>query len=162
MIINDIEELKSIAKKLRLDDSLIGLCHGCFDLVHLGHVHHFKQAKAMVDCLFVSITADSFVNKGADRPIFTSQKRAEFVSSIRYCDYVIINKFSTAEHVIEMLRPNIYFKGADYGDGLDERLLVEQAITERSGGRMVLTDDMVFDSTSRIAQLVLSKNIGVN
>ena len=34
----------------------IGLCHGVFDVVHAGHIHHLKTAKEHVDYLIVSIT----------------------------------------------------------------------------------------------------------
>ena len=60
--------------------------------------------------------------------------------------------------MIKTLRPNLYFKGADYTDGSDTRLQAERALVESVGGRMVLTDDKIFDSTSRIAQLVMAKN----
>ena len=110
----------------------------------------------MVDRLFVSVTADPYVNKGADRPVFPDQKRAEFLASIRYCDHVIVNHTPTAELMIKTLRPNLYFKGADYGDGSDVRVQAERALVESAGGRMILTDDKIFDSTSRIARLVMS------
>ena len=32
-------------------------CHGAFDLVHIGHVLHFEEAKALGDVLVVTITA---------------------------------------------------------------------------------------------------------
>ena len=34
----------------------IGLCHGVFDILHNGHIQHFKKAKSKVDILIVSIT----------------------------------------------------------------------------------------------------------
>lgn len=58
--------------------------------------------------------------------------------------------------MIKTLRPNLYFKGADYSDGSDVRLQAERALVESAGGRMVLTDDKIVDSTSRIARLVMS------
>ena len=47
------------------------LAHGCFDLLHLGHIRHLQEAKKLGDRLVVSVTADKFVNKGAGRPRFT-------------------------------------------------------------------------------------------
>lgn len=156
-ILNNITELQDIAKHCRANGLVVGLCHGCFDIVHLGHIYHFKRASVIVDRLFVSITADRFVNKGPDRPIFPDCKRAEFIASIRHCDHVIINNTPTAEYMISALRPDVYFKGADYSDSSDSRLQAERVLVESAGGRMVLTDDMILDSTSRIAQLVMSK-----
>ncbi|ENM5772125.1 adenylyltransferase/cytidyltransferase family protein [Vibrio mimicus] len=158
-ILKNISELQGVVRHCRTNGLAIGLCHGCFDIIHPGHIYHFKQAKAMVDCLFVSITADNFVNKGPDRPIFPDSQRAEFVASIRYCDYIIVNNAPTAECIIKILRPDVYFKGADYSDSSDMRLQAERVLVERVGGHILLTDDRVFDSTSRIARLVMSQNM---
>ena len=157
-VLNDMTALQDEAVYCRVKGLTIGFCHGCFDIVHPGHIHHLQRASTMVDRLFISVTADQYVNKGAERPVFPDQKRAELLASIRYCDHVIVNHTPTAEFVIKTLRPNLYFKGADYIDGSDARLQAERELVERAGGRMILTDDQIFDSTSRIARLVMSTN----
>ena len=43
-----IKELKSKIEKLRRKNKTFVLCHGVFDLLHLGHINHFKEAKKMV------------------------------------------------------------------------------------------------------------------
>ena len=48
------------------------LCHGVFDLLHIGHIKHFEEAKKMGDILVVTITPDQFVNKGPGRPAFNT------------------------------------------------------------------------------------------
>ena len=52
-IINSV--LLSKIKKLNKDKKIV-LCHGVFDLLHIGHIHHFKEAKKHGDILVVSIT----------------------------------------------------------------------------------------------------------
>ena len=39
----------------------IGLIHGVFDVIHVGHINYFKEAKSKVDKLIVSVTSDKFV-----------------------------------------------------------------------------------------------------
>lgn len=158
-VLTNIAELQDVVRHCRINGLVVGLCHGCFDIVHLGHIYHLKRARTMVDRLFVSVTADNFVNKGPDRPVFPDCKRAEFLASIRYCDHVIVNNMPTAEYIIKALRPDVYFKGADYSDGSDVRLQAEKALVESVGRRMVLTDNRIFDSTSRIARLIMSKKV---
>ena len=92
----------------------IGLCHGVFDILHVGHVNHFQEAKKKVDILIVSITADKFVNKGPNKPYSSSENRAKILTSINHIDYVFINNSHSAEKVIKNLSPNFYFKGKDY------------------------------------------------
>ncbi|MGF6093899.1 adenylyltransferase/cytidyltransferase family protein [Pseudomonas sp. 18175] len=155
-VLNNVSELLAIAHDYRTRGLVIGLCHGCFDIVHAGHIHHLKQAKAMVDRLFVSVTADAFVNKGPQRPIFSDQCRVEFLAAIRYCDHAIINHAATAQSLIEVLSPDLFFKGADYCVSADPRLQSEAAVVESSGGHVVLTDSTVLDSTSRLALIISS------
>jgi len=57
----------------------IVLCHGVFDLLHLGHINYFKSAKKLGDVLVVSVTNNKFVNKGPGRPAFNLKE-----SSISY------------------------------------------------------------------------------
>ncbi|PHM44286.1 adenylyltransferase/cytidyltransferase family protein [Xenorhabdus szentirmaii] len=110
-VLNSITELEDLAKDYRASGLTIGLCHGCFDIVHIGHIHHFQRASLLVDRLFVSVTADKYVNKGTDRPIFPDSHRAKFISSIRYCHHVIVNHTPTAEFMLSTLRPDIFSRG---------------------------------------------------
>ena len=49
------------------------LCHGVFDILHVGHVIHRMKKKG--DILIVSITSDAFVNKGPGRPAFPDSNK---------------------------------------------------------------------------------------
>ena len=46
-----------------LKSKKISLCHGVFDLIHHGHIRHFKEIKKITDILTVSITNDKFTEK---------------------------------------------------------------------------------------------------
>ena len=56
-----IGELPRIRQQFR--DKRIVLCHGAFDLIHMGHLIHFEDAKALGDILVVTITGDSHITK---------------------------------------------------------------------------------------------------
>ena len=58
---------------LKKNNQRIVLCHGVFDLVHIGHIKHFEEAKENGDVLVVSVTSDKFVNKGPGRPIYNDK-----------------------------------------------------------------------------------------
>src|SRR5262249_51064119 len=74
--IRTIEELAAIAHKLRSAGKIVVQAHGTFDLLHLGHVRHLEAARAQGDVLIVTVTADTFVNKGPGRPVFAAEMRA--------------------------------------------------------------------------------------
>ena len=40
-----------LEKAKKIKNSKIGLCHGCFDLVHPGHLMHFQDARKKCDIL---------------------------------------------------------------------------------------------------------------
>ena len=90
-------------KNLRRNKKKIVLCHGVFDLVHLGHIKHFKKAKAFGDYLIVSITKDEFINKGPGRPIFNHFQRIEYLKELQIIDDVFLSEGSSATEVIKKL-----------------------------------------------------------
>ena len=104
---DEILELKSSGKK-------VVHCHGVFDLLHIGHIRHFEQAKCMGDTLVVTITPDRFVDKGPHRPAFTETLRAEAVASLDSVDFVAVNNWPTAEETLRLLRPDFYVKGSEF------------------------------------------------
>ena len=108
---NEIE--KKLAK-LKKKNKLIVHCHGVFDLLHPGHLMHFKSAKKFGDILIVSVTSDKFVNKGFNRPYFDINTRIKMISEMSIIDFVCESNFPSAVEVINKIKPNIYCKGPDY------------------------------------------------
>ena len=129
-------------------------CHGCFDIVHPGHVRHLQFAARQGDRLLVSITPDESVNKGDGRPLFSQDLRAENLAALDCVDWVYINDRPTAEALLEDCRPDVYIKGREYESNDDPRFLAERAIIERHGGRVVFSSgDVVFSSTALVEAL---------
>src|SRR5712671_3852228 len=77
-----ILRLGSIAQEYRANGRTVVLAHGTFDLLHIGHVRHLQAARRHGDVLFVTITADAFVNKGPGRPVFAEGLRSEMLASL--------------------------------------------------------------------------------
>ena len=42
--ITSLDELGKISNIFRRDAKSVFLCHGMFDLIHLGHIRYFKEA----------------------------------------------------------------------------------------------------------------------
>ena len=111
-----LEKMQKILNKERTKGKKIVLCHGVFDLLHIGHIRHFKEAKNFGDILVVTLTPDQFVNKGPNRPFFNEQLRLEAIASLDAVDFVSLNISSTAIIPIRKIKPNkngdAFFKGA--------------------------------------------------
>ena len=148
--------LKILAKKIRLlklKGKKIVHCHGVFDLLHVGHIKHFKEAKKLGDILIVTITADSFVYKGPGRPAFNEENRIESISSLDCVDFVSLNKSSTAIPAIKDLRPNFYCKGPDYKihkNDITNEIKNEINEVKKYGGKIVITRAPQFSSSKLI------------
>lgn len=129
----------------------IVLCHGVFDLLHIGHIKYFESAKSAGDILIVTVTPDRFVNKGPNRPAFPEQLRCEAIASLEVVDYVALNEWPTAVETIGILKPDIYAKGSEYKkteNDLTGKILDEEQALVKIGGSMLFTEDIVFSSSS--------------
>lgn len=142
-----------ILDKLRVSnlDLKIGLCHGAFDVIHNGHLNHFKKAKSEVDLLVVSITGDKFILKGPSQPFNNETERVKFLEHLKSVDYVFIDHSYTAEKVLKYLRPNVYFKGKDYiKKDITENLEKEIKILKQNKGILSITNTTLMSSTKII------------
>src|SRR5215813_2472964 len=114
MSVTKILSLEIIAERLvalRATGKTIVQCHGCFDLMHIGHIRHLQAAKRMGDALVVTVTADEYVAKGAGRPVFGDSLRAEALAALQCVDFVAIIGRPTAVEAIRLIRPHYYVKG---------------------------------------------------
>ena len=131
----------------------IVLCHGVFDLLHLGHIKYFKSAKKFGDILVVSVTKDKYVNKGPGRPVFNLKQRTQFLLEISCIDYVYISDAFNAEKVINRVKPNFYCKGPDYSNKeikTDLNLRKEIYATKKNHGKFISIKEESFSSSNLI------------
>ncbi|MBU0548216.1 MAG: adenylyltransferase/cytidyltransferase family protein [Candidatus Omnitrophica bacterium] len=151
--IKTIDELASILEKSRKEGKKIAHCHGCFDLLHPGHLKHFQAARNKGDVLVVTLTKDEYVNKGPGRPVFNHHLRAESIAALECVDYVAINEWPTAIETIKLLKPHFYVKGSDYADkssDLSGKIYEEEEAVKSVGGMLHFTDEVSFSSSSLI------------
>ena len=116
-------QLLAIREAARAAGRAVVHCHGCFDIVHPGHIHHLQLAKSYGDILIVSVSADSQVNKGVNRPLIPDDLRAASLAALECVDYVYVNPDPTAAGLLEQLRPDVYVKGKEYEHNRDPRFL---------------------------------------
>lgn len=148
-----LDDASSAAAQAREAGRSVVLCHGAFDLVHVGHIRHFAAAKKMGDVLCVSLTADAFINKGPGRPVFSQNLRAEMVAALGEVDLVTIVEHVSAIPAIEAIKPTVYVKGAEYREhekDVTGNIVKEREAAERSGGRLEFTDEIVFSSSTLV------------
>ena len=154
MKILEIEELAKKLEDLKYESKKIVHCHGCFDLMHPGHIKYFQAAKRMGDILVVTVTPDIYVDKGLGRPVFNHDLRVESIAALECVDYVSINKWPTAEETLRLLRPDIYVKGQEFERLEDEtgKIQKEYDVVKEIGAEIRFTHEIVFSSTKLLNQ----------
>ncbi len=154
MKILELEELAKRIEELKSKGMKIILCHGCFDLMHPGHIKYFQASKKMGDILVVTVSPDIYVDKGDGRPVYNQTLRAESIAALECVDYVAINKWPTAVETLRLLRPHTYVKGQEFENKDDKtgKLQQEQEVLVEIGAEMRYTHEIVFSSTKLINQ----------
>jgi len=149
----DLEKLSILVNQYKKKGKKVVLCHGVFDLLHIGHIKHFIEAKNLGDILVVSLTPDIHVNKGPGRPAFKEQLRLQAIAALHMVNYVVLNSTATAVNVIKKIKPNIYCKGKDYKDhqkDVSGQIKNETDAVKKIGGKRVFTKDIAFSSSKLI------------
>ncbi len=148
-----VDDLREVREGLRAQKKVVVQCHGCFDIVHPGHIRYLRFAREQGDVLIVSISGDDAVNKGFDRPYINESLRAENLAALEFVDFVCIDHHTWGGPVLEKLQPDIYVKGKEYETNADPRFLREKELVERNGGKVIFSSgDVVYSSSFIISQ----------
>src|SRR3954465_4068164 len=116
-----LEQLLAFRDEARRAGKAVVHCHGCFDIVHPGHIHHLQFAKSLGDVLIVSVSSDAQVNKGVNRPLIPDALRLAALSALEWVGAVYLNPDPTAAQLLDVLKPDIYVKGREYERSIDPR-----------------------------------------
>lgn len=153
-----LEKLQSVTQAARARRKRVVQCHGCFDIVHPGHIRYLEFARRQGDLLIVSLTGDSQIDKGAQRPYIPQELRAENLAALVFVDYVYIDPEPTAEAVLARIQPDVYVKGREYEHTTDAAFAAERAVVEGYGGRIIFSSgEIVFSSTELIERMPHTK-----
>ena len=78
------------------------MCHGVYDLLHPGHIHHFNEARKFkhIDC-FNYIRP--IVNKGPGKPFFNQKLRMSSIAALQSVDFVVLSNEKSAIKIIKKL-----------------------------------------------------------
>ncbi|MBU1172661.1 MAG: D-glycero-beta-D-manno-heptose-7-phosphate kinase [Proteobacteria bacterium] len=130
--------------------------NGCFDLLHPGHVDLLHKARELGDRLVVGLNSDLSVTrlKGEKRPILAEQDRAAILSALSCVDLVVIFSEDTPLSILEILKPDILVKGADY----KPEDVVGKDLVESYGGKICLVPLIDGYSTSGIEKRILERS----
>lgn len=147
------EELLEIREQLRRRKKKVVFTNGCFDLLHRGHIHLFREAKKQGDVLIVAVNDDSSIKKikGPSRPVFPLEERLEILEALEEIDYLVPFSEETPQKIIASLLPDVLVKGGDWG--VEE--VVGRRDVEGAGGKVVIVPYLEGHSSTDIIERIL-------
>ena len=133
----------------------VGFTNGCFDILHRGHVAYLTQARAWCDRLVVGLNSDRSVRalKGPTRPVNDLESRALVLAGLGSVDLVVSFDDDTPISLIELVRPDVLIKGADY---TVEGVVGHELVTSYGGEVRLATIIEGYSTTAAIRKLSAS------
>lgn len=90
------------------------LAGGVFDIIHPGHIHTLRGAKALGNVLVVVVATDATAQKMKKRiPLHNMELRRDLVSSLSMVDHAMVGHESDIFKTVERVRPDIVALGYD-------------------------------------------------
>jgi FAD synthetase len=89
------------------------MCFGTFDVLHLGHINYFQQAKELGDTLIVVVARDTTKENLKKEIVFSEEERLQLVQNISIVDNTVLGNTKDHLKVIEEHKPDILCLGYD-------------------------------------------------
>lgn len=149
-----LADLVKIRNQLKHQDKKVVFTNGCFDLLHSGHIHLFREARKKGDVFIVAVNDDSSIRKikGASRPIFALKERIEILAAIGDIDYLTSFSEEIPQKIIARLLPDVLVKG---GDWKPEEVVGKREV-EDAGGEVEIIPYLEGRSSSDIVKRIVS------
>ena len=132
----------------QLDDhqGQLSMVDGGFDPLHDGHIEYFRAAKEIGLKVICVANTDEYI-RSKHKVILAQECRLKVLDSIKYINYVTLNKSTTAE-MIKLIKPRFYIKGEDWKGKLPK----EELDTCQEVGCEVVYTKTVRNSSSKIVK----------
>ena len=109
-------KIGAVVQGLKRRKKKIVFTNGVFDIIHRGHIEYLTKARSFGDVLVVGLNSDASVRrlKGKSRPLQKQTDRAVILLALKAVDYVVFFGEDTPDKLIELIKPDVLVKGADY------------------------------------------------
>jgi len=148
-------EVKQLVKIAQAKGEKVVFTNGCFDILHVGHIHYLQQASKLGDRLVIAVNADETVRllKGDGRPINSVKNRMAILAALDCVDWVMRFDEMTPEEMVCDLKPDFLVKGGDYN--LEE--IAGNECVWRAGGKVIALSFVDNVSTTQIVESIKKK-----
>ena len=109
-----IEADKKTLTELGRGSIRVVLAGGVFDIIHPGHIHTLRGAKALGNVLVVVVATDTTAQKMKNRiPLHNMELRRELVRSLSMVDHAMVGHEGDIFKTVQFVRPDIIALGYD-------------------------------------------------
>src|SRR4030042_5956692 len=141
-------------KKSKKEKAKVVLVGGCFDMLHYGHIHFLKKARALGNYLVVALESDKNIKrlKGKKRPIHDQNQRREMLESLHFVDQVRVladkSNDKDDEKLVKIVNPQLI--AVTSGDPIIEK---KRKQAEEVGASLIEIPRIKVASKTQIAKL---------
>ena len=128
--------------------------NGVFDLIHVGHIYLFEEAKKLGYKLIVGLNSDKSATQIKRKPINSQETRKRVLEAIKYIDEVKIFSEVNPLSLIKKVKPDILIKGGDY----TRETVIGHEFVESYGGKVVVIPTLVGNSTTKTIKKIKSRS----
>ena len=149
------ENIAEFVRNLQKIGKTVVATNGCFDILHVGHVRYLQKTKSFADYMIVLLNSDKSVRsiKGEGRPINNEDDRAEILCALSCVDYVVMFDEDSPRDLLDLIKPDVYTKGADY----TMETLPEADIMIKNGTRVEFIEFVQGKSTTNTINKISNK-----
>ena len=109
-----VESDKKTLTDLGRSSIRVVLAGGVFDIIHPGHIHTLRAAKALGNVLVVVVATDQTAQKMKHRfPLHNMELRRDLVNSLLMVDYAIVGHEDDIFKTVVLVKPDIIALGYD-------------------------------------------------
>ena len=109
-----VEDDKKSLTDLGRSSIRVVLAGGVFDIIHPGHIHTLRAAKALGNVLIVVIATDQTAQKMKNRfPLHNMELRRDLVNSLLMVDYAVVGHEGDIFKTVALVKPDIIALGYD-------------------------------------------------
>ncbi|HLC82074.1 MAG TPA: adenylyltransferase/cytidyltransferase family protein [Candidatus Nanoarchaeia archaeon] len=134
------------------------MCFGTFDLLHLGHLDYFQQAKEQGDYLMVVIARDKTKEDQKKQTVFNEDERLKLIQSLKIVNEAVLGYPGNHFKIIEDKKPDVICLGYDHQ--VAERDLAENLLKLRLFPKIVRAKAYQPENqkSSKIKRLILDNS----
>ena len=94
----------------------VGYAYVCGDIMHIGHILHLNNCKALCDVLFVGVLSERAVMEKKAKPLISLAERLYAISNLKAVDCAVCqDEYSPLENC-KAIRPDILFESSSHSE----------------------------------------------